>query len=379
VGYDEIRLPSGRIFKMAYGRDKLQARLTAAFPQEKEAIAVYLDKVEDALSNSAFLNLHKNRMPDITASVDTPDTLKEVLDAHFKSDEIKAILAISSFLHGTSLDKISFGQHSCIAGGLYNSAYEIEGGGKSITAAYEKALKDNGVDIFLKTKATEIREEGDKKIINTAGGQQFACDNCVCTIHPKEFLKIAPANVYREGYKARINALEETPGFFTLYAKYTGPKAHCTNIFLVSDLDLVNIFNPDMKKRSYYINFSHTEPQTVSIISLVPSSPQFWNANMPVYKERKESYAEFVKSDISRRVPEIAEHLEYLAVSTPATSNTYAGYYSGYGIMHDMHKTKILPMTKIKGLYLSGQSVIAPGLLGTVITSLIVDGLTEKV
>ncbi|MDR0953126.1 MAG: NAD(P)/FAD-dependent oxidoreductase [Elusimicrobiota bacterium] len=375
-GYDEIHLPSGRIVKLAYPRQNLEHSLGEVFPEEKENLKKYLDKLEDCFLNSAYLNLHRDKTLDLNAPVDTPKSLQEVLDECFKSDEIKAVLAASSFLHGTPPNKISFGMHACIAGGLFHGAYGVLGGGKAIVNAFEKALKKAGVDVFLNTKATSIEEDGDKKIIRT-NKDSFACDICISSIHPKEFLKIAPQNAYREGYKTRVNALEETPGFFTLYAKYKGPRVEASNIYLLSKTNVVDCFNTNSNNPSYYINFSPDKEQNVSIISFTSPEPAVWNKNSPDYQERKNNYSLRIKNDINKLAPDIAKYLEYIEVSTPATSRRYVGYSGGYGLMHDMYKTKVLPMTKIKGLYLCGQSVLVPGLLGSIITSLMVDKMAE--
>ncbi|MDR0646533.1 MAG: NAD(P)/FAD-dependent oxidoreductase [Elusimicrobiota bacterium] len=380
-GYDEIHiLPTGRVFKMAYGKQNLANNLHEAFPEEKKAITAYLDRVENTLSKSFFLNMHKKQDSLYSAAIDSPPSLQEVLDEYFKSPELKAILSVSAFLHGTPPSKISFGQHCRISGSLYKSAWGIKGGGLAINKAYKNSLERNGADIFVNAKAVKIEYKDGKKHIFTDKGGLFVCNTCISTVHPKIFLNIAPKNVYREGYKARINELEETPGFFTLYAILKdGKYFKKSNMFVVSDTNINGIFSPDMKTRSYYINFSNSKPQALSIISLVPPSEQMWDKKAPEYNIKKEKYAEILKKDIASLFPEIADSIEeYLEVSTPATTRRFAGYYSGYGLMHDVNKTKILPITKIPGLYISGRSIIAPGLLGAIITALLVDKIISK-
>lgn len=365
-GYDEIHLPSGKVFQMAYGRENLEKNLVSFWPEETEAIVSFLDKVQAQTRASAFLNMHKNEHADFNAVVDVGDTLQTVLDAHFKSAELKAVFAASTFLHGTPPDKISFSQHACIAGCLYEGAYGIEGGGRAITAAYEAALKEAGVDVFLNCPVRKLEERGAKKIIN----DEFECDICISSIHPKEFLKIAPANVYRESYKARVNALEETPPFFTLYGVLDGEYTPKSNIFYLRELDINKVFSGESKEKSYYINFSPAKPQAVSVICFCDDD---WPRGAG-YKAKKEAYA----AQVERDVRALLRGVKYVAASTPATSVSYMGYASSYGVMHDVNKTKILPMTKIKGVYLTGQSVVAPGLFGTIITSLLVDKILEK-
>ncbi|WP_428898341.1 all-trans-retinol 13 [Parelusimicrobium proximum] len=378
-GYDEIHLlPSKQIFKMVCGSGRLEERLKSAFPEEAEGIKAYLSKVEETVSKSAFLNMHKENKGDFKVAVDVPPAMKTVIDETFKSPELKAILSVSAFLHGTPPSKISFGQQCCVAGGLYNNAYGIKGGGLAVVKAYEAALKKAGVDVFLNTKAVKLEEREDKKIITCAGGEVFSCGVCVSAIHPGELFKIAPENIYRDSYKKRVLALEETPGFFAMFGTMKGGvKFDKSNMFVVSELDIEKIFDFTSSAPSYYINFSHTDPQTVSIISLVPPDGKEWDRLSPAYADKKKKYFEKIKNHVAGHFPEIGNNIEYRAVSTPATTYTYAGCYGGYGMMHDVNKTKILPMTKIKGLYLTGQSVIAPGMLGTIITSLLTDKIIE--
>ncbi|WP_424246117.1 all-trans-retinol 13 [Elusimicrobium posterum] len=376
-GYDEIHLkPTGRVFKMAYGRDKLEANLNAAFPEEKEAIKKYLDLVKENIEKSAFLNLHKGGDLDFHRIIDAGESLQQVLDRTFKSAEIKAVLAASTFLHGTPPSKIAFAQHCCVAGGLYDSVWEIEGGGLAVLEAYKKALTKAGVDVYLNTEAVKIEAAGDKKIITSKKEERFECDICISTVHPKVFFKIAPPEVYREGYKNRVKDIQETPGFFTIYAvTKEGVNFNKKNVFILNDLDIDRVFENKDHDSEYYINFSSTNPQAVSIISLTDPDAEFWDKKAPGYSAKKQEFYDFVIQNIRRIAPEIHENIEYAGASTPATMQRYAGYYSGYGLMHDVNKTKILPLTKIKGLYVSGQSVVAPGLLGAIITALLMDKL----
>jgi phytoene dehydrogenase-like protein len=364
---------------MAYGRARLEENLVRAFPEERDGIKTYLDKVEESVNKSAYLNIYKNENADFNTMIDTSEMLQDVLDAVFKSDEIKTVFAVSTFLHGTPPSKISFGKHCCVAGGLYNGAYGISGGGKSIVCAYESALKKAGVDVFLHTEVTSINgsEENGKMHIVTKTNT-FVCDTCVASIHPKRFLHIAPENAYRAGYKARLNELEETRGLFTLYGVLNGEtRFDAANIFLINKPTVEDTFKMDGGSRSYYINFSETNPQAVSIIALVPPDGKIWDKDAPDYTEKKNAYADAVKKDIKKLLPELAENIEYLSVSTPAEQLRYTGYYGAYGLMHDAGKTKALPITKINGLYLTGQSVVAPGFFGAIIASLVADKLSQ--
>ena len=132
------------------------------------------------------------------------------------------------------------------------------------------------------------------------------------------------------------------------------------------------------KHYNCHLNFSPSNPQAVNITCLVPSNKEFWDLDASAYAQKKQYYIDSIKEKINNRIPSLAKNFKYLDASTPATFKKYTGHYSNYGICQDSTKIALLPMTKIKGLYLSGQSIIAPGLLGSIITSYIIDKLMEK-
>lgn len=376
-GYDKIIFPSGKSFEMVYGRNDLEKNLIFCFPQEEKAIKQYLDKVYECYNKLPFLNVHKNNSFDINVSVLTPESVKDILDYYFKSDELKVILAAGFFLHGTSLDKISFGEQVCVSGGLYDSAYGIAGGGRAVVEAYKKVLQNLKVDLFLNTKALKIDVTDTKKIVKT-DKDDFECDVCISTIHPKEFLNIAPEKVYRESYKSHIKEKNETPGFFTVYAKNNGKKVENTNIFALSSCNLDSFFDFNNENKSLHLNFSDTDPQAVNITCLVPSDINFWKKDRQEYLKQKEYFVNLIKKNLNEKLKDIADNLEFLDASSPLTTKKYVGYTGSYALEHDMHKITLFPMTKIKGLYLSGQSVITTGFLGAIITAYLIDKIMEK-
>jgi len=376
-GYDKIIFPSGKSFEMVYGRNDLEKKLIFCFPQEEKAIKQYLDKVYECYNKLPFLNVHKNNSFDINVSVLTPESVKDILDYYFKSDELKVILAAGFFLHGTSLDKISFGEQVCVSGGLYDSAYGIAGGGRAVVEAYKKVLQNLKVDLFLNTKALKIDVIDTKKIVKT-DKDDFECDVCISTIHPKEFLNIAPEKVYRESYKSHIKEKNETPGFFTVYAKNNGKKVENTNIFALSSCNLDSFFDFNNENKSLHLNFSDTDPQALNITCLVPSDINFWKKDRQEYLKQKEYFVNLIKKNLNEKLKDIADNLEFLDASSPLTTKKYVGYTGSYALEHDMHKITLFPMTKIKGLYLSGQSVITTGFLGAIITAYLIDKIMEK-
>ena len=376
-GYDKIIFPSGKSFDMVYGREVLEKKLISCYPQEEKAIKQYFNRVYECYKKLPFLNIHKNGSFDINVSVATRESVKDILNYYFKSDELKIILATGFFLHCTSVENMSFGEQVCVSGGLYDGAYGIVGGGRAVVSAYRKVLQDLKADLFLNTKALKIDLSADKKIVRT-DKNDFECDICISTIHPKEFLNMAPEKVYRESYKSHIQQKDETPGFFTVYAKNNGKKVENTNVFILSSYNLDSFFDFDNVNKSLHLNFSDTQPQAVNITCLVPSDINYWSKDKTEYKKQKEYFIDLIKRNLNEKLKNISENFEYLDSSSPLTTKKYVGYTGSYALEHDMHKMSLFPMTKIKGLYLSEQSVITTGFLGAIITAYVIDKIMEK-
>ena len=378
--YDEIHfLNEDKVFKVPFGRIRLENKLAGFFPEEKENIKKYLDLVESTVKKVSFLNKDAK---DLTAEdlLNFPDdgkTLQNVLDEYFTNKDLKAFLAYSYILYGTPAPKVSFAIHCCCVGLMTNSVWKIKGGAAALINAYAEALNKNNVDVFTNKKAVKIEAAENEKAVYFEDGTRMECDVCVSSIHPKEFIKIAPEGVYRANSAERIKNIEETPGFFVLYGILRdSEKYKCTNIsFVDSAYYLRPLYSGEILPA--YINFSDADPQTVCITAFVKPDEGFWDKELPEYKERKQKIAQDIKNKFEKMLPETASKIEYCDIATPATFKRYVNYYGGYGIMHDSNGINVFPATKIPGIFLTGQATVTPGLLGALISSFLLYKIVE--
>jgi len=378
-GYAEVRLlATGRRFQMAFGRERLISKVVEAFPDEKDGIVRFLDRMREEAAKSTFLNIQNGDFS--STSLFEPwssRTLQEELDADFASPELKAILSTPTFLHGVPPDRISFALHSRISSSMYDSLWEIDGGGRTLITCFQQALERNGVEILLNRKVTHLEVQNGTKLLHSADGSIVAADECISTLHAKDFLRIAPPGLYRSGYRARALNIPETVGFLSMYALNTGEPTPPKNYFVLPDLDFKR-FPPDGPQSAYHLNISGSASQTAILIALTPAAHGLSDRSDPGYQRRKAEVIQAHWEEFSSWCPELMSHLTMVAASTPATQKRYTGYCGGYGLMHDVNYSPILPVTKIPGIFLGGQSVVAPGILGTMISSFLLDKLTQQ-
>jgi all-trans-retinol 13,14-reductase len=216
-----------------------------------------------------------------------------------------------------------------------------------------------------------------RKLVHLQNHAPLSAARCVGAIHPKAFFKLAPTGLYREGYLSRARQIPETTGFFCMYATNHGEKTYTTNnIFLLPELDFTKL-QPDGEATPYYLNFSHDTPQTASVIAFVKPGRKLADRHHADYRALKKQEEGLHRQRLGALCPEVLRDLRFVASSTPGTQKKYVGYSGGYGLMHDAGHANILPVTKLPGVYLAGQSVVAPGLLGSIISAFLLDKIIE--
>ncbi|MDR2191525.1 MAG: NAD(P)/FAD-dependent oxidoreductase [Endomicrobium sp.] len=383
-GYDNMRLlTSGRNFKMPFIRENVEQRLCRYFPKETEGVKKYLDLTQKTIDGVPFLNFHKKsfKNEEFFNFISDKTTLADVLNNCFKDEELKSILSFSSLLYGTPPDKISFFLHCCCSAIMIESVWKIEGGVSVLIDAFKKALLDNGVELFTNKKAVKIEaEKTGLKTVIFEDGSYYSCDICVSSIHPKEFVKIAPNETYRNKNRERMFNMRETDGFFILYGLLDKPVEDegVNNTAFVKAQDFANNHKDFM-----YINFTPQNAKAQSPISVcavlsVDSSEKSWNVSQKDYDAKKELITAEIKKKIETLYPKLAKNIKYVDSATPATFKRYVNYYGSYGIMHDVNFAGMLPITKISGLYAVGQAVVAPGLIGAMTSAFLLDKMLER-
>ncbi|MDR3113249.1 MAG: FAD-dependent oxidoreductase, partial [Endomicrobium sp.] len=289
-GYDFAYFEkSKRIFKIPSGYERLEQRLIEYFPKEKDGIKKYMSLVGKEIASIPFLNFHKRKytLEEMYYFISSSKTLREVLDECFQDEELKAFLSFGTILYGVEPSSASFMLHCCCNGIMYESVWKFKNGSESLVHAYVKALKENKIDVFTNKKAVKIKCVGEKKTIVFEDGLSASCDICVASIHPKEFIKIAPEGTYRKKTVERINSFEETRSFFMLFAK-------AKQSLFDKSLNNVGVLQQDGLKNDFkdfmYINAAGKNHDALSVVLSVDSDEKLWNLPQDEYARIKNDH-----------------------------------------------------------------------------------------
>jgi all-trans-retinol 13,14-reductase len=94
------------------------------------------------------------------------------------------------------------------------------------------------------------------------------------------------------------------------------------------------------------------------------------------YVDFKEKISLEMQHYMERCRPEIAGNIGFVECATPLTLRDFTNtpFGSIYGVKHKIGQYNPMPLTKAKNLYLAGQAVVAPGIMGAVISAFLVGG-----
>jgi all-trans-retinol 13,14-reductase len=126
--------------------------------------------------------------------------------------------------------------------------------------------------------------------------------------------------------------------------------------------------DPDFSRR-------HPGKSTIEVITLLPYDAferwggQRWKHRGEGYDLLKQQLAARLRHELERQVPAVAGHIDYAELSTPVSTRHFMNYGRGeiYGIASTPARYAIRELgarTPIRNLYLTGQDVASPGIVG---------------
>ena len=390
--FDLFRCEStGFEFRVPTGYDRLEGSLCGAFPGEGAAIKSYLGQVRSTCATLPYLNLESEIDPNSALQRILGASLRETLDALTGNALLKSLLSMHCLLYGVSSSEVSFTQHAAIVGSYYQSVHGIRGGGLSLARAFDARLAELGVDVFCSSEVTgiEVAAGGAISGVRLAGAASLECGAAIATVHPRVLLELAPVGGFRQIYRKRLHALEETVSAFLCFAvtKRPVPSLAGANRFLLPDAECIH----ELGKRAVgsapiYLSAAYRggEPEPGGFIGICPalfSETVAWEGSRlgrrpAEYRSFKEEALARMRDQIERAYPDLAGNIRSIEGSTPLTIRDYCSTPLGglYGVKHMIGQYNPLPSTKIPGLFLAGQAVVAPGVMGAVLSGFLACG-----
>ncbi len=359
----EIRIP--------VGLDRVASVLSDSFPESTRAIEAYFGVLRRALKEMPFLNpaippWEARRSPEEDLS------LESFLEEHGAERELIDFLgSYGAFLYGMEADETPTILNAIVLGSYFRSAHTVVGGGRAIAKALEKALKKAGVEVRKSHRVDGITVSDGREVtgVRLAGGESIPADAVVFTAHPGQLAKALPPSSVRPAYRNRLAALENTPSVFIGFYRFEDGGA---------EQERNRYFWPRGGAGWSPFAIMGVAPGTGeggrirSVIDLAgPSDLETALAERgpcrsPKYLEWKKKRAEELLERAMELAPDLGSGAKLLESVTPASYRDWTGTIAGaiYGPKRRVRGVPPTIRTPVGGLYLSGQGLLTPGIMG---------------
>ncbi len=401
-----------KTFTAHAGKEAFRANLEKQFPEEKAAIARYLELLKQAsagLNSFAMQRMMKPWQKAITGPFLKPpallfrrtwDVLSEITD----NPDLIATLCGQWGDMGLPPKRSAFMVHAMIARHYLYGGYYPVGGSWRIADTVIPKIQAAGGEVFTYARVEHVNvDDGRVTGVTMADGHVIAAKTVVSAAGVNNtFRHLLSDEVSRKaGYAERVDALEPSYAHLGVYiglkdtAENLGlPKTNFW-IYPSNDYDAdVAAFeaDPDAEFPVVYISFPsakdpdyqnrHPGTATIEIVAPAPYDwfrrweDSTWGKRGDDYEAFKTALGERLMRHLYERLPALEGKVDYYEVSTPLSTNWFGGYREGelYGLAHTADRLKadwLTPRTSINGLWLTGQDILTCGVTGAMMAGLL--------
>lgn len=368
------------IFDMPEGLDAYEANLKATFPQEHTAIEHFMAKLRLSARQIHDLDfLFKGQAA--TNLIEQTEPLWQMLDRLGCSPRLKSVLSLPSMWIGVPPEHCPQFYHTMTLASYLFSAWRLKRHGAHMADVLADRLEALGGRVETGDAVQSINTQNKRVAsVTLASGRTIDTPLVVGAIHPKVVVGLLESDSVKPSYRRRVMGLTDTPGMVSVNALV--PKA--SHQALACNVFSVNTRADGAIEDIIYLQLRPCERPESLLLSLVTSGHDgLWQPWLDTQSgHRGADYAQAknrLAHQLIERVAPITgqlKDLDVIDVYTPLSIRDWVNSPGGsaYGVMRSdsqMLSAALLNRTAIKGLYLAGQSVMAPGLLGTILGSLI--------
>jgi all-trans-retinol 13,14-reductase len=365
-------------FDVPTGFEAYEAGLNAAFPTQRTQVAslmALLRRSADQLDRLSFL--YSDRPTDYW--FDLAEPLGAIFDRIGCSPGLRAVFGLPSVLIGVPHALCPQFYHSMTLASYLLSAWRLSGQGATMADVCVQRLKSLGGGLRTGEAVVGIRT-ADRSVrgVTLDSGETLDASIIVGTIHPKGIIELLEPDAVKASYRRRIMALRDTAGMMAVHALLPAERhpeiPH--NLYAVRAdpngglLDLI------------FLQLRSSGVPGQNLLTLITSGHnelwQDWQQTRsgqrgPDYLKKKLDLAHRIIGGIEKIMGPF-HGLEILDIFTPLTIRDWVNSPEGsaYGVMRSndqMLSAALLNRTSLRGLFLAGQSVLSPGILGTILGS----------
>lgn len=383
---------------MPVGSQRVHAVLKKAFPNSGPALDEYFKLMESVFEEFSFFNIESyfyKVTPDLTGT-----TLLEFLETHeAEEDLIKFFSVYSEMLMGMSAKDVSLLTNLLGIGAYFYAAHTFQGGGGALVDALEEEVRKAGVNVLTGKEVVELycetrRRFSGLRVRSIHDGEETTLepDACISTIHPKRLLQLLPEGNASNIYARRISGHSDTRAVcvFHLAVKKEVARKYAGNYHMFGQEDPGNLEH----KITLLPDFTDTA-DTSSGEHQITVMTTAWNNDgekgcpirsggsctyahqMPAGQDEKiedgyfDRFRTKMTAQLERTFPDFKGKYRIIDSISPCRLDQLNATWDGsiYGVKCSLKRIGMSTIGPMKGLFLAGQSVVAPGIFGVLVSA----------
>lgn len=403
--YDTFRFPEGFEISFARPQAALEAELKERFSRSVEDIDTFFAAVNEAQSAGRAL-MTMRVMPGTLASVYGlwnrraiqrwwGRSSAQVLEDLVRDPKLRAVLlAQKTDYGGIRADQISFGVSAMIMRHYFNGAYYPIGGAKAFADALVPVIERAGGVVRLGAKVHRIVVEGDAVVgVQLDDSTTLRATRVFSDAGARNTVGLLPDNLRDAEWAREILSFAPSVGHVALYLGLEGDIRACgasaSNHWFHETWDVNSgvwqnpaeeptppelfVSFPSLKDSSH--DPGDKQRHTAEIVTTVSWEP-FARWSDTALGRRPQEYSAFKAAIEKNLLAQFARHFPALApmvvvkeLSTPLTTLAYTGAPQGASFGLEVSPRRFMSSslraaTPVRGLYLTGQDVVTPGITG---------------
>ncbi len=366
-------------FDLPEGLGAYEENLRNTFPDEHRQISAIMEIIRQNSKKMHALDFLFSRQTDV-AMLEGMKPFGEILTELRCSPGLRAVLGIPCCWIGVPLDCCPVFYHNMVLATYLFSSWRLKCSSAQMANAFVDRFKSIGGQI--------IQGNGVEKIlvnrrvvegVQLTSGAVLKSPVVIGSVHPKVVLSMLPDGAAKPSYRRLVSKLVDTDGMF------------CAHVSLSASQHAAiphNIFKIHTKTDGYildlkYYQLRESERAGENLLTILTSGDyERWRKwEHTKTGQRGENYLREKKNRAWRLIHESEEifgplqDAKLVDAYTPLTTRDWVNSPEGsaYGVLRSsdqLLEASILNRTSVKGLFLAGQSVMAPGVIGTILGSL---------
>lgn len=365
-------------FDLPQGLDAYTENLIQAFPSEQQNIRKILGPIHEAekqLHQLEFLYAGDHGF----SLSDQFEPLGKILSELKCSSGLKSVLSIPSCWIGVPLHDCPAYYHNTALASYVSSSWRLKKSGADMANVFVDRLRALGGKVVTNAEIRQINVTSRVvQGVRLKSGEILKAPTVIGAVHPKVVLQMLSQGDVKPSYRKRISGLQDTHGIFSVHVKVAAD-AHPEipyNLFKVDTDNQGKV--PDLR----YYQIRKTQKTGSNLLSILTSGKdELWAPWAKTSSgKRGKDYLALKEQHAAQLVLEAEQMFgplsgaKVLDAYTPLTMRDWVNSPGGsaYGVLRSssqMLATALLNRTAVKGLYLVGQSVTAPGIIGTIMGS----------